>query len=162
MVKGFSNVVVMGNLTRDPETRTTQNGNSVTSFGVAVNRSYRSNAGQDVEEVSFFDCTAWGRTGETIAKWLHKGSGILVSGRLRQHSWDDQKTGQKRSNVEIVVEDFNFVGGGREEGASGGGYGENYGGGNGGNAGGNVGGDVLPSDIELDKEPEIDLDGVPF
>jgi single-strand DNA-binding protein len=64
-----------------------------------------------VDSVSYFDCSAWGRPGETIAQYLKKGSGILISGRLEQRSWED-KDGQKRSRVEIVVEDFNFVGGG--------------------------------------------------
>lgn len=168
MVKGFSKVIIMGNLTRDPETRATQSGTSVTSFSVAVSRSYRNNnTGENVDEVSYFDCTAWGRTGETIAKWLHRGSGIIVSGRLRQHTWDDEKTGQKRSRVEIVVEDFNFVGG-RSDDANGGNYdGGNYAGGaakakSGGKKAKDAGGDVLPDDIELDKEAEIDLEGVPF
>lgn len=179
MVKGYSHVVVLGNLTRDPEVRATQTGTSVTSFGIAVNRTYRNANGQDVDEVSFFDCSAWGRAGETIAKWLHRGSAVLLSGRLRQHSWDDEKTGQKRSSVEIVVDDFNFVGGGRDENGGGnyggGNYGGNsYGSGNfsgGNNAGGSsakgagskkAGVDNLPSDVELENAPEIDLDGVPF
>lgn len=159
MVKGFSKVILMGNLTRDPEVRTTQSGTSVTSFSIAVNRSYHNNAnGQDVEEVSYFDCSAWGKQGETIAKWLHRGSGILVSGRLAQRSWEDEKTKQKRSRVEVVVEDFNFVGGRDDNGGTGG-----YSGSRGGNAGGEPGVDVLPTEVEMDKEqPEIDLDGVPF
>ena len=163
MVKGFSKAIIMGNLTRDPEIRTTGSGTQVTSFAVAVNRTYRNTAGELVEEVSYINCTAWGKAGENIAKYLHRGSGILVSGRLSQRSWDDEKTGQKRSAVEVIVEDFNFVGGGRDDGSS-------YDGGNSIKSAAKTKGgkkaesqeDVLPGDVTLDKEPEIDLDGVPF
>ena len=111
MARGFSKAIIMGNLTRDPEVRTTPNGASVTSFGVAVNRTYRDASGNNVEQVSFINCTAWGRSGETLAQYAKKGSGVLVSGRLEQRSWDDKNTGQKRSRVEVIVEDFNFLGG---------------------------------------------------
>lgn len=111
MARGFSKVIIVGNVTRDPELRSTPSGTQVCSFSVAVNRSYKDNSGSNVENVSFFDCSAWGKQGETIAQYVKKGSGILVSGRLEQRSWED-KEGQKRSRVEIVVEDFNFIGGG--------------------------------------------------
>src|SRR6266566_7985667 len=111
MAKGFNKVILMGNLTRKPETRTTPNGQSVTSFGLAVNRTWRSQDGSQQEAVSFIDCVAWGKAGEIIAQYLDKGSAVLVSGRLDQRSWDDKESGQKRSKVEVVVEDFNFVGG---------------------------------------------------
>ena len=111
MARGFSKVVVMGNVVRDPETRSTSTGNSITTFSVAVNRPYRGSDGSSKEDVSFFECSAWGKMGETIAQYAKKGSGILISGRLSQTSWDDKNSGQKRSRVEIVVEDFNFVGG---------------------------------------------------
>ena len=111
MARGFSKVIIVGNVTRDPELRSTPSGTQVCSFSVAVNRSYKDNSGSQVENVSFFDCSAWGKQGETIAQYVKKGSGILVSGRLEQRSWED-KEGQKRSRVEIVVEDFNFIGGG--------------------------------------------------
>ena len=167
MVKGFSKVVLVGNLTRDPETRTTPSGRSVTSFGIAVNRSYRGNDGNNVEEVSYFDCTAWSGTGETIAKYMHRGSAILVSGRLSQHSWDDEKTGTKRSRVEVVVEDFSFIGG-RDEGNN---YSEmtsapstSFGGSKSSKKStkAKAGGDVLPDEVEVSGDAEIDLDGVPF
>ena len=106
MARGFSKVIIMGNLTRDPEMRSTSNGTQVCSFSVAVNRVYNGN-----EQVSYFDCSAWGKMGETIAQYCKRGSGILVSGRLDQRSYED-KDGNKRSRVEITVEDFNFVGGG--------------------------------------------------
>jgi len=108
----------MGNLTRDPETRNTPNGQSVTNFGLAVNRTWRDQNGNTQENVSFIDCVAWGKTGEIIAQYVQKGRPILVSGRLDQRSWDQD--GQKRSKVEVVVEDFNFVGGAGGEGGGGG------------------------------------------
>lgn len=121
-MRGFSKAIITGNLTRDPELRSTSTGSSVCSFGVAVNRVYRGADGENKEEVSFFDCSAWGRIGETIAQYAKKGNPVLVSGRLSQRSWED-KTGNKRYNVEIVVEDFNFLGGGRAENSGEGGQG---------------------------------------
>ena len=112
MARGFSKVIIMGNLTRDPELRSTPSGTQVCSFSVAVNRVYNGN-----EQVSYFDCSAWGKTGETIAQYCKRGSGILVSGRLDQRSFED-KEGNKRSRVEITVEDFNFVGGGNSDGGA--------------------------------------------
>ena len=111
MAKGFNKVVLMGNLTRDPETRTTPNGQSVTSFSLAVNRTWRNANGENQESVSYIDCVAWGKPGEIIAQYVSKGRPLLVSGRLDQRSWDDKESGQKRSKVEVVVEDFNFIGG---------------------------------------------------
>jgi single-strand DNA-binding protein len=110
MAKGFNKVILMGNLTRDPETRTTPSGQTVTNFGVAVNRTWKSADGTQQESVSYIDCVAWSKTGEIIAQYVQKGRPLLVSGRLDQRSWDQD--GQKRSKVEVIVEDFNFVGGG--------------------------------------------------
>lgn len=110
MAKGFNKVILMGNLTRDPETRQTPNGQSVTNFALAVNRTWKGQDGNTQEAVSFIDCVAWGRTGEVIAQYMQKGRPILVSGRLDQRSWEQD--GNKRSKVEVIVEDFNFVGGG--------------------------------------------------
>ena len=109
MAKGFNKVILMGNLTKDPETRTTPSGQTVTNFGLAVNRTWRGQDGQQQEAVSFINCVAWGKPGEIIAQYLSKGRALLVSGRLDQRSWDDKESGQKRSMVEVVVEDFNFV-----------------------------------------------------
>ena len=137
-MKGFSKAIIAGNLTRDPETRTTPSGASVTTFTIAVNRRYRTANGGEQDSTSFLDCSAWGRQGETIAQYLHKGSPLLVSGRLDQHSWEDKDTKQRRSRVEIVVEDFAFLG---RSGDNNGGYGgENYGGGYSRGGYGNVGG----------------------
>lgn len=99
----------MGNLTRDPEPRTIPSGQSVTSFTLAVNRTWRGQDGTSQESVSYLDCVAWGKAGEVIAQYLQKGRPLLVSGHLEQRSWEDKESGQKRSKVEVVVEDFNFV-----------------------------------------------------
>ena len=152
MARGFSKVIIVGNVTRDPELRSTPSGTQVCSFSVAVNRSYKDNSGSQVENVSFFDCSAWGKQGETIAQYVKKGSGILVSGRLEQRSWED-KEGQKRSRVEIVVEDFNFIGGsdsGSYEGGSSRGKSSSK---------ASASDDVAPDDIS--DEP-IDLSEIPF
>ena len=121
MAKGFNKVILMGNLTRDPETRNTPNGQSVTNFSLAVNRTWKGADGQQNEDVSYIDCVAWGKPGEIIAQYLGKGRAVLVSGRLDQRSWDDKDSGQKRSKIEVVVEDFNFVGDGAGSGSSEGG-----------------------------------------
>ena len=109
MAKGFNKVILMGNLTRDVEVRTTTSGQSVANFSLAVNRSWRGQDGQQQDQTSFINCVAWGRVGDIIAQYVHKGSPLLVSGRLDQRSYQD-KDGNKRSAVEVVVEDFNFVG----------------------------------------------------
>lgn len=118
-MRGFSKAIITGNLTRDPELRSTPGGASVCSIAVAVNRTYRGADGENKEEVSYIDCTAWGKLGEMIAQYAKKGSGVLISGRLSQRSYED-KNGIKRSRTEIVVEDFNFIGApaGRDGGSS--------------------------------------------
>ena len=105
MARGINQVILMGRLTRDPETRTTTSGKSVTSFSLAVDRQ-----GQD-DQADFFDVTAWEKTGELVAQYLSKGRRCLVQGRLRQDSWDDKETGKKRSRVEVVAFDVTFLDG---------------------------------------------------
>ncbi len=107
MAKGFNKVILMGNLTRDPEVRTTPSGQTVTKFGMAVNRTWKGSDGSQQESVSFIDCVAWGKAGEIIAQYIQKGRPLLVSGHLEQSSWEQE--GQKRSKVEVIIEDFNFV-----------------------------------------------------
>ena len=102
-MRGFSKAIIAGNLTRDPELRTTPSGASVCSFSVAVNRVYRDTSGEQKEDVSFIDCSAWGKLGEMISQYAKRGSDVLVSGRLDQRSSEDKNTGKKRSRVEIVV-----------------------------------------------------------
>lgn len=119
----LNKVMLIGRLTRDPETRHTQGGQSVTSFGLAVNRSYRKKDSNDlVEETAFIDVEAWGKTGETFARYMKKGRQAYIEGRLRFDSWE--KDGQKRTKLLVVMEEFQFLDGGQGAGGSGGGGGE--------------------------------------
>lgn len=99
----------MGNLTRDPELRTTPNGQSVCSFSLALNRSYKGSDGNWQEATDYIDIVAWGPLGERVAQYLTKGRPALVSGRLQSRSWEQD--GQKRSKVEVVAQDVTFLGG---------------------------------------------------
>lgn len=103
-------VIIKGNTTRDPEMRYLPNGTPVCQFGVAVNRKWKSESGELKEEVSFFDVEAWSRNAENVAQYFGKGSPIIVTGRLKQETWDDKQTGQKRSKIKIVMERFEFCG----------------------------------------------------
>lgn len=120
----LNKVMLIGRLTRDPESRSLKSGSSVVSFGMAVNRTYtKQESGERVEETCFLDLEAWGRQGETIARYMKKGSQIYVEGRLKLDTWE--KDGQKQSKLRIVVENFQFLdsrggGGGGGEGAEGG------------------------------------------
>ena len=105
MARVINQVILMGRLTRDPETRTTPSGKSVTSFSIAVDR-----VGQD-DQTDFFDVTAWEKTGELVQQYLSKGRRVLIQGRLRQDSWDDKETGKKRSRVEVTATDVTFLDG---------------------------------------------------
>ncbi len=106
----FNRVILAGRLTRDPETRFTPAGVAVTGFSIAVNRRYKSN-NELKEEVSFFDIVVFGKTGENCAEYLSKGRPVLVEGRLRQRSWESD--GVKRSKVEVVADNVQFLGGPR-------------------------------------------------
>ena len=108
MTRGFSKAIIIGNVVRDPETRATTSGSEVTSFSVAVNYNYVMN-GEKKEQVSYIEVSAWGKPGNVIAQYAKKGTPIMVSGRLSQRTYED-KTGAKRSAVEIVMEDFNLLG----------------------------------------------------
>ena len=155
-MRGFSKAIIVGNLTRDPELRTTPSGSSVCSFSVAVNRVYRDASGEQKEDVSFIDCSAWGKLGEMINQYAKKGTGVLVSGRLDQRSWEDKNTGQKRSRVEIIVEDFNFTGGSRDGGNS---VSSNFGASSAAAESSTSSNAGMPDDI---PEGDIDLSDVPF
>ena len=155
-MRGFSKAIITGNLTRDPELRTTPNGASVCSFTVAVNRVYRDSSGNQQESVSFIDCSAWGKLGEMIGQYAKKGAGVLVSGRLDQRSWEDKNSGQKRSGVEIVVEDFNFTGPANNDRGNGGYNGGSFG-------GGNAAKEEAPAEeVSADEDEPIDLSEIPF
>ena len=113
----FNKVMLMGNLTRDVELRYTPNGNqAVANFGIACNRKFKTQSGEEREEVTFVDCEAWGRTGEIMKEYLSKGRPVFVEGRLKLDQWDDKQTGQKRSRLGVTLESFTFIGG-RPEGA---------------------------------------------
>ena len=109
MARSFNQVILMGNLTRDPELRTTPNGTSVCSFSLALNRSYKSADGDWQEATDFIDVVAWGSLGERVAQYLNKGRAALVNGRLQSRSWEQD--GQKRNKVEVVAQDVTFLGG---------------------------------------------------
>ena len=147
MARGINQVILMGRLTRDPETRTTTSGKSVTSFSLAVDRQ-----GSD-DQADFFDVTAWEKTGELVAQYLSKGRRCLVQGRLRQDSWEDKETGKKRSRVEVVAFDVTFLDG-PNDGARG-----DSGGAPSRPAAKSPSKDVAPDDI--DDKP-IDLSEIPF
>lgn len=136
----LNKVMLIGNLTRDPELRYTPKGMAVTDIGLAVNRTYQVE-NERREEVTFIDVTFWGKAAEVIAQYMKKGRPIYVEGRLRLDSWDDKQTGQKRSRLTVTGEEFQFLGS-REGAGGGGGEGGNYEGGGGGNqrGGGNYGG----------------------
>lgn len=110
MARSFNQVILMGNLTRDPELRTTPNGATVCSFSLALNRSYKNAEGNWTEATDFIDIVAWGPLGERVAQYLTKGRPALVSGRLQSRSWEQE--GQKRSKVEVVATDVTFLSGG--------------------------------------------------
>jgi len=124
----FNKVMLMGNLTRDIEIRHTPSNTAVGNFGLAVNRKYKTQSGEQREEVTFVDCEAWGRTAEVMAQYLGRGRPVFVEGRLKLDQWEDKNGGGKRSKLSVVVENFQFINSGQEGGNSGGG---NRGGGGG-------------------------------
>ncbi len=109
MARSFNQVILMGNLTRDPELRTTPNGTNVCSFSLALNRSYKNAEGNWTEATDFVDIVAWGPLGERVSQYLSKGRAALVNGRIQSRSWEQD--GQKRSKVEVVAQDVTFLGG---------------------------------------------------
>ena len=104
----FNKVYLMGNLTRDPEMRTTPSGTSVCQFGMAVNRNYNNSNGERQEETTFVDIEAWGRQAETISKYVNKGNPLFVEGRLKLDTWENNE-GEKRSRMKVVMEVFEFI-----------------------------------------------------
>lgn len=117
----FNKVILAGNLTRDPEVRYTPKGTAIAKLGLAVNRTWKNEAGETKEEVTFVDIDAFGRQAEVISQYLKKGRPILVEGRLRLDQWDDKQTGQKRSRLGVVLEGFQFLDSGRGDGSGSGG-----------------------------------------
>src|SRR4051812_2595018 len=107
MAKSFNQAIIMGNLTRDPELRSTPGGQQVASFAVATNRSWMDASGERKEAVEYHEIVAWGKLGELAAQYLAKGRKVMVVGRLQTQSWE--KDGVKRSRTEIVAADVNFL-----------------------------------------------------
>ena len=127
----LNKVLLMGNLTRDPEIKYTPKGTAIANFGIATNRVFTSGeGGEKKEEVTFIDIEAWGRTAEVIGEFFKKGKPIFIEGRLKLDQWDDKTTGKKMSKLRVVADSFEFLGG--REGGPGGGGGEYEGGGGGG------------------------------
>lgn len=108
MARSFNQVILMGNLTRDPELRNIPSGQSVTSFSLALNRSYKGQDGEWKEATDFVDVVAWGPLGERVAQYVTKGRPVLVNGRLQSRSWEQD--GQKRSKLEVIAQDVTFLG----------------------------------------------------
>jgi single-strand DNA-binding protein len=116
----FNKVVLMGNLTRDPQMKYLPNSQTaITEFGIAMNRKYKTSSGEQREEVTFVDCTAWGRPAEVINQYCQKGKMIHIDGRLKLDTWDDKNGGGKRSKITVVVENFVLMGGGQQQGEGG-------------------------------------------
>jgi single-strand DNA-binding protein len=106
----FNKVILLGNLTRDPEVRYTPKGTAVTELGMAVNRVYTAENGEKREEATFVDVTLWGRTAEIAGEYLKKGRPVFIEGRLQLDTWDDKQSGQKRSKLKVVGEGLQLIG----------------------------------------------------
>jgi single-strand DNA-binding protein len=123
-MSSFNKVILLGNLTRDPQVRYTPGGTAVAELGLAVNRTWfdqKTNSRR--EETTFVDVTLWGRQAEVAGEYLAKGRQVLIEGRLQLDTWEDKESGQKRSKLKVVSENMKMVGG-RGEGGGGGGRGE--------------------------------------
>jgi single-strand DNA-binding protein len=164
----FNKVILMGNLTRDPQVRYTPGGTAVADIGLAVNRTWfdkQSNSKRD--ETTFVDITLWGRQAEIAGEYLSKGRSVLIEGRLHLDTWDDKESGQKRSKLKVVCENMTMVGG-RTEGGGGPpqrGGGGGGGGGRGGSRGDSGGRDEPPDPAESFYDspgPDSPDDEVPF
>ena len=163
----LNKVMLIGNLTRDPEVRYTPKGTAVTDIGMAINRNYSTDDGERHEETTFVDITFWGRQAEVLGQYMKKGRPLYTEGRLQLDTWDDKNTGQKRSKLKIVGENFQFLGGRDDNAGDGGGQssggsgGQSSGGSQSGNA--NEGGDEAPpGGDQASSAPEMDDDDIPF
>lgn len=165
MARSINQVVLMGNLTRDPELRQTPNGQSVCSFSLALNRAYKDQSGEWQEATDYVDVTAWAGLGERVSQYLSKGRRCLVQGRLQSRSWEQE--GQKRSKVEVLANDVTFLDGRNADNDGGGNSGSG-----GGNSGGSFGSDSKPAPSSKPKKDDvviedvgdepINLDDIPF
>ena len=155
----LNKVILMGNLTRDPEVRYTPKGTAVAELGLAVNRRFTAENGEKREEVTFVDVTLWGRTAEIAGEYTKKGRQVLIEGRLQLDSWDDKQTGQKRSKLKVVGEELHLLGSRQDGGGGESGPGSGGGGGGGGFKKQAEAPPARPArDPDLDAEP----DDIPF
>ena len=120
----LNKVMLIGNLTRDPELRVTPKGTAICTFSLAVNRKFKDESGGEREEVTYVDIEAWGKSGETVSKYCTKGRPLFVEGRLRLDQWEDKTTKEKRSRMKVVLENFQFLGSRGDSPAAGGEGGE--------------------------------------
>ena len=148
----LNKVMLIGNLTRDPEVRYTPKGTAVSDLGLAVNRVYSSEGGEKREETTFVDVVLWARMAELAGQYLKKGRSVFIEGRLQMDSWEDKATGQKRSKLRVVGENMQFLGSPRGDGDGGGG---------GGDYGGRGGGDSYRGG-DASQESEAADDDIPF
>jgi single-strand DNA-binding protein len=118
----LNKVFLIGNLTRDPELRTTPKGTAICQFGIAVNRQFKDDTGATRDETTFVDIEAWGKQGELVAKYLTKGSLAMVEGRLKFDQWEDKTSGQKRSKIKVVLDNVQFLSSRGGSGGGGGGH----------------------------------------
>ena len=154
----YNKVILMGNLTRKPEVRFLQNGNAICKFGLAVNRRFKDASGEYKEEATFVDVTIFGKRGEAFAKYHDKGKTAFIEGSLRLDQWDDKQSGEKRSKLYVVGDDWQFVGAGGGAGAPR----EAHSGGDDGGAGGYSGGYAAGSSGGAAEAPSVDVDDTPF
>lgn len=106
----YNRVILLGNVTRDPEVRYTPKGSAVTEVGMAVNRQFTLDSGEKREETTFVDVTLWGRTAEVAGEYLRKGRPVFIEGRLQLDTWEDKQTGQKRNKLRVVGETMQLLG----------------------------------------------------
>jgi len=106
----FNKVILLGNLTRDPEVRYTPKGNAVCDLGIAVNRVYTTDSGEKREEVTYVDVVLWARLAEIAGEYLKKGRPVFIEGRLQMDTWDDKQSGQKRTKLRVVGESMQLLG----------------------------------------------------
>lgn len=156
----LNKVMLMGNLTRDPELRYTPNNTAVANLGMAINRRwFNKQTNENQEETTFVDLEAWGRTAEVLNQYLKKGRPLYVEGRLKLDTWQDKESGGNRSKLKIVVETFEFLDARGEGGGQGGGGGGGYQ--QGGRGGGGRGGQQAPANAGPAHQP-VDEEDIPF
>lgn len=159
MARSVNQVILMGNLTRDPELRQTPSGQSVVSFSLALNRAYKDQSGEWQEATDYIDIVAWGPLAERIAQYLTKGRRALVQGRLQSRSWEQD--GQKRTKVEVLANDVTFLDG-RSDGEGGGMPSSTGGAADSASTGGGSKGKKKDDVIEDIGDEPINLDDIPF